>query len=80
MFTSAECRQRAEQKLKLAECDIRHRKRLLGPRKLGLLSLIERNDSRPILTFIANPLRRSRPPLVWGANFTHEPVVGTETT
>jgi hypothetical protein len=28
MFTSAECRARAEQKLKLAECDIRHRKRL----------------------------------------------------
>src|ERR1700730_4942136 len=28
MFTSAECRERAEQKLKLAACDIRHRRRL----------------------------------------------------
>jgi hypothetical protein len=29
MFTSAECRARAEQKLKQAECDTRHRKRLI---------------------------------------------------
>ena len=42
MFSSAECRARAEQKLKLAERDPSIAGVSLGPRKLGLFSPIER--------------------------------------
>jgi hypothetical protein len=37
MFTSAECRTRAEQKLMQAECDTRHRRRLIGAAQAWLI-------------------------------------------
>jgi hypothetical protein len=37
MFTSAECRARAEQKLKQAECDPRHRRRLINAAQAWLI-------------------------------------------
>jgi hypothetical protein len=37
MFTPAECRARAEQKVKQAECDPRHRRRLINAAQAWLI-------------------------------------------
>jgi hypothetical protein len=55
MFTSAECRARAEQKLKLAERDPRHRRRLVRASEAWLI-LADREER---LEAVSNVQRES---------------------
>jgi hypothetical protein len=66
MFTSAECRERAEQKLKLAACDIRHRRRLTRAAHAWLILA----DREELLEAAPNiPRNRYSVAMGWKADF-----------
>jgi hypothetical protein len=62
MFTSAECRAHAEQKLEQAEHDQQHRRRLITAAEawLNLASLLRRTEAR--LSQPKTTTRKDRPP------------------
>jgi hypothetical protein len=62
MFTSAECRDRAEQKLQQAERDPRHRMRLIDAAQAWLILADREERLEAVSNPHRNPLKRTRPP------------------